>query len=196
MPVLQILMTDMLHNMPWINVNQQSGITYPTKASVDNFDILQNYSAVYCGDQQQSYYRTTLQLVQLNANLVLPCTPHSLEQNVRVTREPDINLSNPQLQPPEPKHQRTVLIKNLTSTVQASYNTIATLEPTVLTSDSFLEDTHQGKERHILQNRLFSYILQKYALHHHHDTEAISTDFEATLSELRVFLDDQSDCNV
>ena len=36
----------------------------------------------------------------------------------------------------------------------------------------------------------------KYAFHHHHDTDAISTDFEATLSELRVFLDDQSDCSV
>ena len=71
-----------------------------------------------------------------------------------------------------------------------------TVEPTVLTLDSFLEDTHQGKERCILQNKLFSYILQKYAFHHHHHTDAISTDFEATLSELRVFLDDQSDCSV
>jgi len=67
--------------------------------------MLQSYSAVYCGDQQWSYFRTTLQLVQPNPNsLVLlsnSFAQHSLEW--RQAREPadtNFNLSSPQLQPP------------------------------------------------------------------------------------------------
>jgi len=80
------------------------------------------------------------------------------------------------------KRQRTVNIKNLTSSLCAS-NAITNrrLHSTPLSMADFEENSEEASEQESLSNNLYSYILLKYTVQHHNE-------FDCTLSEMRSFL--------
>jgi len=89
------------------------------------------------------------------------------------------------------KRQRTVTINKLKSSkdvstlVQDSHT--CTRSTTTLTLNNFLMTASQISERKVLDSNLFSYILQKFTLHHQPGVGPANT----TLSEFRSFLDEK-----
>ena len=69
-----------------------------TIASIDNFDMLQSYSDVYCGDQQRSYHGTTLQLVQPG----VPLTPEFQYESEMATAAAGTDMEMTMLPPQSP----------------------------------------------------------------------------------------------
>ena len=109
-----------------------------TIASVDNFDVLKSYSAVYCGGQNRSYHKTIIQLVQPDSSILYPNQPFiSTQERANMVTElaggaaamplPLDNIltrrrsSSPENFPHKlgkqcPKRMRTLAARNLTKT--------------------------------------------------------------------------------
>ena len=88
-----------------------------------------------------------------------------------------------------PKKQRTVAVRNLTSTLLKE----STITPSTLASlkiTDFEENQEEVDEQNSLRAKLFSYIVLKYVVHP-------STDFKGTiLSEMRCLLDDNKNASI
>ena len=96
-----------------------------TVGSVDNFDMLQSHSAVYCGDQQCSFHGTTLQLVQPSYNIRIPPTIHPPSPGTQDAPTP----LTPTIHPPSPD-----FATSFATLVMADKETLST-QPSVIHVD-------------------------------------------------------------
>ena len=175
-----------------------------TAASVDNFDILQSHSAVYCDDQHRSYHGTTIQLVQPNPgrvcstqiNIPLSITPSG--ENISIgpctdmiatsavaTKRPTTHssASSPHnLGKFGPKRPRTLQARRLNERLASAPGGIiieATRSHTPnLTMQGFSEGSGEKAVREIFESKMFTYLYTKHCLFDAESKDQLLCDFK------------------
>ncbi len=156
-----------------------------TIASVENFDMLQSFAAVYCGDQHRSYHGTTVQLTQPNPAIHLKEIPCANKVAKRIL-ELSPGTSPHKLGKIGPKRPRTLTPRNLAKQIKMatpiSLQDHSQPSQTTKSIADFKENEYETRERKRLERKMLAYNFLKHqfpkkeeVLHEFKDLYAYST---------------------